>query len=445
MVVVDENLVNQSSQNQSEVVPSTDTPLPQDDVPMESTTPMEDGLTDEDGEQVLAPLPVTSVRNNVRILICTQSLSLLTKGSLMERRILELGELFAEVHVIVLMPKVRGEERMTVRLSETVWVYTTASVHPLLVSYDAYRIATEQLMFGGGFRADLVIAEDPCESGLAGHFIAKKHGRPFQVHLSEDVFDPEWKMRDPHNWLRLHGARFLFKRSPSVRAYTEGIKRALLIEYPKLEERTEVFPVYYDLRAWRETVPEFDLKERYARFKFIILHISSMGARSHTKEVIEGVVPLMSLYPTIGLVIVGSGPLRGALEKLVSSLGMAGRIAFEPAQAEVLSHMKSAHVLIHLSEDSEEDKIVLEAASVKLPIIGLGTGIAGTLFTNGESAFLCEAPDPNAVSRYLRMFLNDNIARLQLGELALEAVLGRVEQDYDAYLRAYRASIERSL
>ncbi len=403
------------------------------------------GVTGEESRMSAPVLQTYSERDTVRLLICTKEASVFEPGSYWQRRLLELSGLFAEIHVIVLTEKSGGETQKVERLSESVWVYSTASSGPLFTAYDAYRVACEQLTFLGGFRADLVIAEDPFESGIAAHFIAKKFNRPLQVHLFQDFFDPEWKARDPHSGIRLLLARFLFKHGPDVRTQSENIRQSILGLYPSLEANVEVLPLYHDLKGWREIAPEFDLKERYPRFKFVILHISSMRPKSHTSEVIAGVLPLLNLYPTIGLVIVGSGPLRGAIEKQVTESGMAGRIVFEPEQANVISHMKSAHVLVHLSEDAEEDVTVLEAASVRLPIIGLNMGMAGTLFKNGESAFLCESVDPVAVSRYLRMFLNDNSARLQLAVRAEEVVFERVEQDYEAYLRAYRTSIERSL
>jgi glycosyltransferase involved in cell wall biosynthesis len=86
---------------------------------------------------------------------------------------------------------------------------------------------------------------------------------------------------------------------------------------------------------------------------------------------------------------------------------------------------------------------VLEAATVKLPMIVTTAGIAGTLFTQNESAFLCEGADPAYVSEYLKRFLNDNLSRMRLATNAQEIVFERIEQDYNAYLLAYRSSVER--
>jgi glycosyltransferase involved in cell wall biosynthesis len=351
--------------------------------------------------------------------------------------------MFAEIHVIILNEAAEATVP-TVRLSDNVWLYSTESVHWWKIGFDAHRIAREQLTFAGGFRADIIVAEDPFESGAAAHFIAEKYDRPLQVHVLEDIYDPEFKERDEHNVWRLFLAHFVLSRADCIRTVSDFVRTRIADEHPHLAEFTETLPVYYNLEAWRDMTPTINLKERYPQFKFIVLHVSSMHAKSHTGEVVQGLAPILRLYPTIGLVIVGNGPLRSSLEKQVIALGIHAQVEFEPVPDEIVSHMKSANILIHLSEDPNDDPIVLEAATVKLPMIASTASIAGTLFKDSESAFLCASADPACVSYHTKAFLNDNQARARLAMNAQESVFERIEQDYMAYLLAYRSSIERA-
>ena len=212
-----------------------------------------------------------------------------------------------------------------------------------------------------------------------------------------------------------------------------------------LEQDAEILPNYYNLSAWRDFVPTINLRERYPQFKFIVLHISAMQKSSHTDEVIQGTAMLLRRYPTIGLVIVGNGPLRTQFEKQAIALGLQNQIEFEPMPSEILSHLKSAHILVHLSDDSAEDDIILSAASVKIPTVLNGQGLAGKLFADGESTRLCHPADITCVTDSINMYLNDNLARTQYTLKAYDTVFERVEQDYQGYLTAYAQSIERSL
>ncbi len=387
-------------------------------------------------------LSASSERANVRLLWITRDISVMEAGSLSERRMLELSTLFPEIHMVILNVRDR-EPVLPMRLAENVWIYPTNSRFWWKMPFDAARVAREQLAFAGGFRADVIIAEDPFEAGLAGKLTAEKYERPLQVHVLDNIYSPEFKDIDPHNAIRLYVARYVIKRADCVRTRSMTVRNHILYEHTNLQETTETLPQYHDLAAWRDVTPTFDLHDRYPQFKFIMLHISAMQAQSHTDRVIQGVARTLLQYPTVGLVVVGSGPLRAAIEKLVMTLGLQRQVVFEPYTEDVISYMKTANVLIHLSESPEEDEVVLEAAAVKLPMILPNSGLAFELFSDGEAAFLCPVDDPSCVSSRINTFLNENMTRTSFAMNAQEIVFDRIEQDYQAYLRAYQSSIER--
>lgn len=385
-----------------------------------------------------------SNRNGIRLLILTRDATIAIQGSLAERRILALSQVFSEIHIIILGVN-EGNDDASLRIAENVWFYRTSSHFWWKMGFDAYRIANEQLTFAGGFRADIILAEDPFESGVTGYYLAKRHERPLQIHVLEDFYDPVFKEQDTHNYLRIYMAEFSLKRADTIRTKSEYLLEEITALYPRLKDHTEVLPLYHNLEAWRDHTPLFSLHERYPQFKFIMLCISAMQNRSHTAEIIAGAAPLLHQYPTIGLIIVGSGPLRSALEKQAIALDVHNQIEFEPTPNEYISHMKSANILIHLSEDTEEDDVVMAAAAVRLPIIGGTRGLAGDLFINDETAQLCENTDATCVSNKINHYLNSNQTRVQCALNAQEVIFDRIEQDYGAYLDAYRESIERAL
>ncbi len=379
---------------------------------------------------------------SLRLLILSRDLALFEGGSLAQNQLLELAERFSEVHVIVLSVTGTGS-KVPLRIQNQVWVYPTYSKYWWKTGFDAYRIAEEQLSFAQGFRADLVIAHDPFESGVAAHFIAKKYERPLQIHVREDFYDPHFKLLDEHNSLRVFVASYALSHAESIRTKTAYIRERLISEDPHLEKRTEVLPNYINLKAWRDAVPAFSLEMRYPQFKFIIVHISQMTKASHTQEVINGTLRLLSQYPMMGLVIVGSGPLRATYEKYVTELKMTRQIIFEPMPDEVLSHLKTAHVCIHLSIDDAESHIPLMAAAAKIPMI-INAEAGKEIFKDNESAFLCGATDVECVGARLNTFLNQNALRTSFGDEAENAIFTHIEQDFESYMDAYAGSIERS-
>lgn len=398
----------------------------------------------EDERRDAPLLEYVSERDQVRLLILTRDTTVRELGSLSQRHLLELGQLFAEIHVIILNTK--DEETITtVRLAENTWLYSTHSNYWWKTVFDAKRIARTQLVFSNSFRPDIVVAHDPFESGVAGLLIARTFDRSLQVHVHEDFYDTRFVDLERYNDIRAFAAPRVLKRATSVRVKVPHLLQALVETYPLLEKRSEILPEYYDLRAWRDMTPNINLRTRYPQFRFIMLHVSSMYSTSRTAEVIEGAAPILRQYPGIGLVIVGSGPLRGVLEKKVIAFGIQNQVEFEPSPDEHISHMKSAHVLIHFSDMPEEDQVLLEAASVKLPIIARSEGLTGELFSDGESAFLCAKCDPYCITEKINTCLNQNQLRVQYAIRAQEIVFDRIQQDYRAYLEAYRSSILRTI
>lgn len=383
--------------------------------------------------------------DDVRLLVLTKDQSVTDEHSDFVKRLDHLKDRVREIHVIVLQSKSDAKAPLISRPFQNVWIYQTASTAWWRQPFDAYHLVEEQMVFGGIFHGDVIVAEDAYESGLAGHYLAKKYQAPFQLHIYDDFYDDAYLKTTEHP--RLYGwvAKYLLERVRSVRTKTEMQKEAVIAENKVLKDKVETLPRYYNLEAWRDSEPVFDLREKYPQYKFLMLNISLMKKSSHSREVLIGAAKILKQYATAGLVIVGGGPQRAQLEKLAVALGIQRQVQFEPMPRDVTSHLKSAHVLIHLSEDSEEDSTILAAASVKLPIVALNSGLARTLFVDDESAQLCDTIDMECVSDAINRYLNENRERSEFALRAYEAVFEKVVQDYDAYIEAYKNSIERCM
>jgi glycosyltransferase involved in cell wall biosynthesis len=384
-------------------------------------------------------------RQYTRLLLLTSDETIIQEGSMSYGHIADLRKVFLEVHVVVLSEKRLVEKTPSQRPFDNVWIYLTESSSWWKKGYDAYHTAITQLEFSGGFRADIIVADDLFQAGLAGVFLSKKFARPLQVHVHEDFFDKEFIESQEHPSLYEWATEYILNRVTSVRTKTEFQRQAVVHMHKELEPVTELLPSYYNLEMWKDFVPTVDLHQKYPQFKFIMLHISAMNNSSHSSEVIAGASRLLRRYQTLGLVVVGNGPLRSHLERQVIALGLQTQVVFEPMPNEVLSYMKSANILLHLSENGDEDDIILSAATVKLPLVGNLNGLAGKLFVDGESACLCDPADNRCISDSINMYLNENQDRARFALTAYEIVFDRIEQDYGAYLELCRESIERSM
>ncbi|MCD5381993.1 MAG: glycosyltransferase [Candidatus Pacebacteria bacterium] len=389
-------------------------------------------------------LHYASGRQRARLLIFTRDTTMIADESASQKRVLELAAMFEEVHVIVLNIDVsRRDER--IRVSRNAWVYPTHSNAWWRTPFDAYRVAREQLVFGNGFRADMVIAEDAFECGLVGYRVARKYGRAFQVHVTDDFFDPQFPDMAPHNDLRVWMARFVLARVDCVRTRSEYLTDRIVAKYPDLTSATEMLPMYNNLEAWRSAAPTCDVHDSYPQFKFILLHVSSMLEHSRTDKVILGAARILNQYPTVGLIIVGTGPQRETIEDQIAAYGLTGKVIIDTDIDKLQSYMKTANLLLHFSGEAEGDLVVLRAAAAGLPMVVGESGIADELFVDGESAFICPDDNPVCMGEKINRFLSENQLRARFAMNATNIVFDRVEQRYDMYMRAYRESIERCL
>lgn len=394
--------------------------------------------------------PVTtqqSKRERARLLILTRDRTIFEDDSSASHRIQEFADMFAEVHVIVLVTKTKRAQSTpdTKRLSDTTWAYAAVSPWWFMTVWAARQVAKRQLVFGGGFRPDIIVADDPFESSLAGYLLSEQYHRPFQVHVRDDFFEANFTQKEEHNRWRVWMAGYVLRRTACIRTQSEYMRRRIIERYSVEPGAVEVLPIYYNLNAWKDTKPATDLAKRYAQFKFILLHVSNMNQLSHTEAVIDGLYYIVRQYPTIGLVILGDGPEKRDLQKRVAEYELGTQILFEALPADTLSYIKTAQLVIHTSEESALDYVMLQAAASEVPMVCASHGTAAELFLDGESVLLCPTDSPPCFGEKVNTLLNDNSLRKKLAMNAMHEVFQRTVQDYGSYLKAYQGSVERCL
>lgn len=375
-------------------------------------------------------------RETLRVLVIATDVSLLTPGSAAGAEYIALGEYLDEVHVIVMTTKAQGRYK-PLRIAPKVWVYPTNSRSPLLALYDAYRITGRQIAFGSGFRADMIVATDAFEAGIAAYLISRFHDRPLQLQLAVDPFTDVFAEEKKGNKWRALAVRFLIPRAQCLLARSKNLETILDERYPGMAERINVLPPFHNLAVYRDAQKHFDLHERYPQFKFIILLVGRLDARGGAEFAIDVCAPILAQYITIGVVIVGEGPLRKQIERKIIGANLQNRIVIESNPDDLVSHMKSANLLLNVVADDEHDAVLAAAAAAGLPVLTVAGGIAETLFTDNVNGFICPENDRVCLQARIGEFLNDNQLRTSFSINSRDQVFSVVEQDAGAYRQAF--------
>lgn len=145
------------------------------------------------------------------------------------------------------------------------------------------------------------------------------------------------------------------------------------------------------------------------------------------------------------LVLVGDGPLRGALEAEARTLGIEAAVSFEGSVPDVWGYLSAAHVFALPSLSEPLGIAVMEAMAAGLPVVASRTGGLVELVTEGRTGFLIPPRDEAALATRISGLLVDRSLREELGIRAREAASAwKMDATVDAYFDLYDRHLGRA-
>ena len=118
--------------------------------------------------------------------------------------------------------------------------------------------------------------------------------------------------------------------------------------------------------------------------------------------------------------IAGDGPLRPALEKLASDLGVSENVQFQGAINDVPAFLNRAKLLVHTSESEGCPNAVLEAMACGIPVVAMEAGDIPWLVDDGKTGFVISQGDETTFGRRVSELLGDDDLCLNMGLAARE-------------------------
>lgn len=372
------------------------------------------------------------VRNRMRVLMISTDRGLLNPESAVALRHRDYGALAQELH-IVLFALGSAHSATPIELAPNVHVYPTASGAKFLFVWDAYKIGRRLMQ---KVRFNLISAQNPFETGLVAWALARGKVRvDFQLHT--DPFSPHFYRSHPLNRWRLMLAKVLLPKGHAIRVVSARIARAVHGLLPNA--RVTVLPIFVDTKMITAHAPAYDLHALYPQFKTIVLALSRLEPEKNIALGIEALARVASKHPDLGLVIVGRGSQRHALERLARERGVGDRVVFHGWADETSSAFKTADIFMLMSDFEGYALTLIEAAAAGTPIVTTDVGLVGDILIDEESALVCQPGDAACMAKQLDRLAGDEALRKNLAEAARAAIEKRVLQDKQEYLRAYGA------
>lgn len=358
-------------------------------------------------------------------------------GSAPRARMIEYGKLFKELHIVIFACKDLGLKAE--QISENVWIYPTGSSSRFLYPLDAAHLVGDHMK---DIHFNVVTAQDPFETGLAGWLISTKLGIPLHLQIHTDFMSKYFRRGSILNRIRVRIAKFVLPKATEIRAVSDRIRDSLARINTKLAAKTKVLPIYSDVDRFKYAPVTVDLHQKYPDFRFIILMASRLTHEKNISLAMQILERIIRKHHDVGLVIVGEGPDKKYLQELALRHNLAHNIAFEPWQNDLATYYRSADVFLTTSLYEGYGLTLAEAAASGTPIISSDVGIASRLIEDGKNGFICDLSDTSRFYEKLVALIEDKNLLDELKENARRAASGKVSETKDSYLEKYKNMLE---
>jgi len=288
-----------------------------------------------------------------------------------------------------------------VRLAENIIVYGSGGNNKVFNFFLIFFLAKRLLSTG---QYDILSIQDQYFLGFLGLFLSKLYKVPLEIQV--------------HGFEKFRGfraifARFVIKRANVVRAVSLRLKNSLIKEFGIKESKVYVLPLFVLIGKHTRNLE--------VKNTFNFLTVARLVPVKNIDLQIKAMVSLSNKYPEVRLKIVGDGPEKGRLIRLVLKLKLGDIVEFVGYQKEVDSWYENADVFV-LSSDSEGwGVVVIEAASYGLPIIMTDVGCAGEFIHNKENGIIIPVKDVTALNEAMIDLVEKPELRMTLGKKAKES------------------------
>jgi len=161
-------------------------------------------------------------------------------------------------------------------------------------------------------------------------------------------------------------------------------------------------------------------------------------------DLLAALAQVRERIPTVRLLLVGDGELRGELEAQTQSLGLSSVVTFAGIRADVPEILAALDIFVLPSLWEGMPLVLLEAMAASLPVVVTAVGGTPEVVVDGVTGLLVPPRDPAALAQAIIRLLRDPDLRRRMGRagrrqieqhFAIGETVRQVEALYEALLR----------
>jgi N-acetyl-alpha-D-glucosaminyl L-malate synthase BshA len=300
---------------------------------------------------------------------------------------------------------------------ENVYVHLVSVVEYPLFKYPPYTIAlgSEMARVAQTHDLDLIHVHYSIPHSAAALLARGMAGVPYVVTLhGSDVTllgsDPAYK---PANNYAIDSANSVTAVS---RFMEEKARKGLGIN-----KDIHVIPNFVDAELFAPAPCE--VIERRKERDIVVTHVSNFRPVKRIQDLVYAMNIVAKGAPYARLMLVGDGPDRHRIERLVNELKLQDRVLLTGFRSDIPNLFQCSDVAVLCSETESAPLTLLEALSCGLPVIATNVGGIPEIVTDGENGFLVQVKHPEGIAEKILELNNHKALRERLGLKARQNIL----------------------
>ena len=236
----------------------------------------------------------------------------------------------------------------------------------------------------------------------------------------------------PARWRLL--CRILSRLTSEVFTVSEGSKRFLVEHVGLREQDVAVIPNGVDTRRFAPT------QRAHTTNELLVGTVGSLTPVKNQALLIRACARVIQQGLALRLDIVGEGRERPALEGLVRSLGMTGRVRLLGHIDDIPAFLNSLDLFVLPSDSEAHPNALSEAMACGLACIASRVGGVAEIADQGRAALLFERGDESALTGSIADLVANPERRRALGRAAVEVTRARYSLDdmLSRYMETYQ-------
>lgn len=155
--------------------------------------------------------------------------------------------------------------------------------------------------------------------------------------------------------------------------------------------------------------------------QFTILCVAALSRHKGHSALIYGFAKIQNKYPKLSLALIGDGPERKHLTKIIDELGLPDKVKFLGKIPNAREFFRGADIAVLLSVKREGLGIALiEAMEAGIPTVGTRVGGIREVITHGENGFLVESGSVDDLAEALERLISDTALCRRMGRAGRE-------------------------